>query len=240
MLKAEVGGSVVTYNDIDDPYFNSIFPLIKPHTITSSNGPVPLWALYNSIEYIVKNNIPGDIAECGVWNGGSMLLAAMALIHFGDTSRTIYLYDTFAGMPKPEDVDKRWDGVPALPTWQSFQDAGRQWGYGGTVDMVREVMRNSGYPEDKLVFVEGMVEDTIPGQAAEQLSLLRLDTDLYKSTYHELVHLYPRLSSGGILIIDDYGTFQGSRKATDQYIAENNLKVFLNRVDDGVRLVVKP
>jgi hypothetical protein len=75
---------------------------------------------------------------------------------------------------------------------------------------------------------------------ADRLSLLRLDTDFYKSTHHELVHLYPTLSSGGILIIDDYGFYQGSRKATDQYIAENNLKVFLNRVDDNVRLVVKP
>jgi len=102
------------------------------------------------------------------------------------------------------------------------------------------VMAASNYPEDKLVFVEGMVEDTVPGQAADQLSLLRLDTDLYKSTYHELVHLYPRLATGGILIIDDYGYFQGSRAATDQYIAENKLKLFLTRIDESVRLVVKP
>lgn len=240
MLSTAVNGADVTYTDIDDPYFNAIYPLIKAHTITSTNGPVPLWVLYKSIEYIVKNNIPGDIAECGVWNGGSMLLAAMSLIHFGDTSRKIYLYDTFAGMPKPEDVDKRWDGVPALPTWESFKDAGKLWGYGGTAEMVRQVMSASNYPADKLVFVEGMVEDTIPGQMAAQLSLLRLDTDLYKSTYHELVHLYPALVSGGIMIIDDYGFYQGSKIATDQYIAENKLKVFLNRVDDSVRLVVKP
>ncbi len=101
-------------------------------------------------------------------------------------------------------------------------------------------MQASNYPEDKLVFVQGMVEDTLPATAAEQLCLLRLDTDLYQFMYHELIHLYPRLTSGGIMIIDDYGFYQGSRKATDQYIAENSLKVFLNRVDDSVRLVVKP
>lgn len=240
MLSTEIEGKVVNFNDIDDPYFISIYPFIKPHTITSSYGPVPLWVLYKSIEYIVKNQIPGDIAECGVWNGGSMLLAAMALIHFGDNSRKIYLYDTFAGMPKPDDVDRRWDGASALDTWQSYTDAGKLWGYGGTVDMVRKVMSASNYPQDRLIFVQGMVEDTIPATMAPQLSLLRLDTDLYQSTYHELVHLYPTLSPGGIMIIDDYGFYQGSRKATDQYIAENKLKVFLNRVDDSVRLVIKP
>jgi O-methyltransferase len=240
MFSTDVNGTVVTYEDIDDPYFMSIYPTIKPHTITSSFGPVPLWVLYKTIEHIVKHDVPGDIAECGVWNGGSMLLTALALKH----------YDTYAGMVKPEDIDKRWDGVPALPTWENAQAKGptwenaqakgTNWGYGGTVEMVLAVMRSSGYPEDKFVFVEGMVENTIPGTMAERLSLLRLDTDLYRSTYHELVHLYPTLSSGGILILDDYGYFQGARAATDQYIAENKLKIFLSRIDYSIRLAVKP
>jgi len=240
MFSTEVNGSVVTYNDIDDPFFIQLFPIIKPHSITAVSGPVPLWALYKSIEYIVKNNIPGDIAECGVWNGGSMLLAAMALKNFGDTSRKLYLYDTFAGMPRPDEVDKRWDGGDPLPTWEIAQNEGRRWGFGGTLEMVQEVMRAAAYPEDKLIFVQGMVEDTIPAQMASELALLRLDTDFYKSTYHELVHLYPTLVSGGILIIDDYGHYQGAKIATDQYIAENKLKLFLSRIDYSVRLVVKP
>lgn len=96
MFSTEVNGSVVTYNDIDDPFFIEAYPSIKKHSLTANQGPVALWVLYKSIEYIVKNGIPGDIAECGVWNGGSMLLAALALKHFGDTSRKLYLYDTFA------------------------------------------------------------------------------------------------------------------------------------------------
>jgi hypothetical protein len=240
MLLTEIDGKTAGFHDIDDPYFISIYPYIKAHSITSKYGPVPLWVLFKSVEYVVKNNIPGDIAECGVWNGGSMLLAALALVYFGDTSRRIYLYDTFAGMPRPDDIDKSWDGVSVLPIWQDFTDRGKPWGYGGNLDDVRTVMRASNYPEDKLVFVEGMVEDTIPGHAADHLSLLRLDTDFHKSTHHELVHLYPRLVKGGILIIDDYGNFQGARLATDQYIAENDLKIFLGRVDGNVRLVVKP
>ena len=240
MFSTEVNGAVVNYNDIDDQFFIQLYPIVSPHSILAYSGPVPLWSLYKSIEYIVKNNIPGDFAECGVWNGGAMLLAAFALRHFGDTSRKIYLYDTFAGMPRPDAIDKRWDGADPLPTWEQAQKQGQQWGFGGTLEMVREVMAKSSYPMDQLIFVEGMVEDTIPGTIPDQLALLRLDTDFYKSTYHELTHLYPKLSSGGILIIDDYGQFQGSRIATDQYIDENKLRVFLNRVDDGVRLVVKP
>jgi len=240
MLKIEYGERHLEYNDIDDEYFINIFPYIRYRTMTADRGAEATWALYKSIEYIVKNKIPGDIAECGVWNGGSMILAALALIHFGDTSRRIFMYDTFTGMPKPDEVDKRWDGVPALDTWESHQQAGTMWGFGGTLNMLKEIMAITSYPEDKLVYVEGMVEDTIPETMSEQLSLLRLDTDFYKSTYHELTHLYPTLSSGGVLIIDDYGYFQGSRKATDQYIAEQNLKILLTRIDEGVRLVVKP
>ena len=92
----------------------------------------------------------------------------------------------------------------------------------------------------QFVFVEGLVEDTLPAQRPDTISLLRLDTDLYRSTLHELVHLYPLLSVGGILMIDDYGAFQGARLATDQFIEQNRLKLFLSRVDSSVRLAVKP
>ena len=240
MLKVEVDGVTKSYHDIDDPFFIETFPKIKDHTITAMGGAEPTWALYKSIQYIVKNDIPGDIVECGVWNGGSILLAAMALIHFGDTSRRLYLYDTFNGMPRPDDIDKRWDGISALPTWESFTTRGQPWGYGGTIDVVREVLRKSEYPQDQFIFMPGMVEDTLPNACHASISLPRLDTDFYKSTLHELVHLYPLLESGGILIIDDYGIFQGARKATDEYIAEADLKVFLSRVDENVRLIVKP
>ena len=240
MLSIERDGQTKNYGDIDDPFFIALFPKIEKHTLTTMVGPESTWALYKSVEYIVKNNIPGDIVECGVWNGGSMLLVAMALIHFGDTSRKLYLYDTFAGMPRPDDIDRSSDGIPALATWENFAANGKVMGYGGTVDMVRDVLRYSTYPDEKMVFVEGLVEDTLPAWRPDQVSILRLDTDFYRSTLHELIYLYPVLSSGGILIIDDYGAFQGSRAATDQYIAQNNLKVFLSRVNDSVRLIVKP
>jgi hypothetical protein len=240
MLVVETEKGERDYPDISDPFFIEIAQKVRPHTLTFTAGAEGPWALYQSIEHIVRNRIPGDIVECGVWSGGSMLLAALALIHFGDTSRRIYLYDTFAGMPRPDPIDARWDGLPALPTWERFQQSGRSWCFGGGQDHVRGVVASSGYPPDQFVFVEGRVEDTLPATRPEHISLLRLDTDLYSSTYHELVHLYPLLTPGGILIIDDYGAFQGAKIATDQFIAENQLPLFLSRIDVSIRLAVKP
>jgi len=240
MLVLDTAKGELEYPDISDAFFVELAGKVRPHTRTFGAGVEAPWALYQSIEYIVRNNIPGDIVECGVWSGGSMLLAAHALLHFGDSSRRIYLYDTFAGNPRPDAVDARWDGVPALPTWEHHHRNGGRWCFGGTRDHVSRVVSSSGYPADRLEFVEGMVEDTLPSTRPAQISLLRLDTDLYSSTWHELVHLYPLLSPGGILIIDDYGAFQGAKLATDRFIAEHKLPLFLTRIDSSVRLAVKP
>lgn len=239
MLIYDTGKARLEYPDISDQFFADLISRINPHTLTLQTGVEAPWALYQAIEYIVCNEIPGDIVECGVWSGGSMLLAACALQHFGDTSRQIWLYDTFDGIPRPEPVDVRWDGKPALPTWERQQQKGGRWGYGGTQAHVREVVCSSGYPADRFVFVEGLVEDTLPTERPHEIALLRLDTDLYRSTYHELVHLYPRLSISGILILDDYGAFQGVRVAVDQYFAELGRPAFLARINAGVRLMVK-
>jgi O-methyltransferase len=240
MFIVETAKGDLQFPDISDAFFMEAAGKVLPHTRTFGAGAEAPWALYQSIEYLVRNRIPGDIVECGVWSGGSMLLAALALQHFGDTSRRIWLYDTFAGNPRPEAVDARWDGVPALPTWEHYQQTGGRWCFGGTQEHVRRVVTSSGYPAEQFVFVEGLVEDTLPAQRPDTIGLLRLDTDLYRSTLHELVHLYPLLSPGGILMIDDYGAFQGARLATDQFIEQNQLKLFLSRIDSSVRLAVKP
>ena len=237
LTEEQMVGIEKKYPEIDDPFFFEVARKVSQHTISDIAAQ---WAFYKAIEYIIRHKIPGDIVECGVWNGGSMLLAAYALQHFGDTTRKLYLYDTFEGMPEPDaDKDKDYHGNSALAAWQNAKDNGRSWGFGGTEDMVKEVVGSAGYPKDKLVFVKGMVEDTIPETLPEAISILRLDTDLYGSTYHELVHGYPRLSQGGIVIIDDYGYFLGSRQATDQYIEENNLPLFLTRLNTSVHIGVK-
>lgn len=91
----------------------------------------------------------------------------------------------------------------------------------------------------KFIILKGKVEDTIPNVLPDTISLLRLDTDWYESTKHELTYLYPKLTKKGILLIDDYGYWQGSKKAVDEYIEEEKLSIFLNRIDLSGRLAVK-
>jgi O-methyltransferase len=117
-------------------------------------------------------------------------------------------------------------------------DAESIWCY-AALDEVRRNVGEMGYPGEKLHFVQGKVEDTIPGSAPEQIALLRLDTDWYESTRHELIHLYPRLSAGGVLIVDDYGHWQGSRRAVDEWIAQAGVRILLNRIDYTGRVAVK-
>jgi len=232
-------GSTREYKDIVDPVFHRLFELCAPFTLTAQSGAPAPYALYKAVEYLVKAGVEGDIVECGVWSGGSMLLAAAALVHFGDVSRELYLYDTFEGMPEPSEVDADWDGNPAWPTWKQLKDQGKRWGDGGSEDFVREVMAKSGYPAERMHFVKGLVEQTIPRVAPAKVALLRLDTDLYDSTAHELEHLVPRLSRGGVLIIDDYGYFRGARAATDQFLEIDGNRLYLARIDDSVRLAIK-
>ena len=191
-----------------------------------------MYSLYKAVEYVTKSNIQGDIVECGVWRGGSSMLMAKTLSFFGDNNRKIYLYDTFVGMPKPDERDvKIRTNTSGTDIWEEKQKTGG-WAVAGE-DEVRKNLENTTYPKENFVFVKGKVEETIPGVKPQKISILRLDTDWFSSTYHELTHLYPLLNKGGILIIDDYGSWSGSKEATDKYFSENNIKMYLHRVDTG-------
>jgi hypothetical protein len=101
-------------------------------------------------------------------------------------------------------------------------------------------MDSTGYPQNRVRFIKGRVEETVPGEAPEQIALLRLDTDWYESTQHELEYLFPRLAPGGVLILDDYGHWAGARKAVDDYIALHKLPLLLCRIDMSGRIAIKP
>lgn len=235
------GLDVVSYIPPEDMEFRSfpdlsaeerqIVSLVKPFTMTSVERIV---SLINAVSYISKNKINGDIAECGVWRGGSMMTVALTLIAQNDTSRELFLYDTFEGMSAPTDFDKSFDGVSAEA--QMRQEAGK-WCY-ASIEDVRQNILSTGYPEEKIHLVKGKVEDTIPQTLPKNLSLLRLDTDWYESTKHELNHLFPLLAPEGILVIDDYGHWQGARKAVDEYFAEQKRKIYLHRIDYTGRIAV--
>ncbi|HLM60341.1 MAG TPA: TylF/MycF/NovP-related O-methyltransferase [Pyrinomonadaceae bacterium] len=208
-----------------------IVSTVKPFTMTSVERIV---CLINAVSFIADNKISGDIAECGVWRGGSMMTVALTLLARNDTSRELYLYDTFEGMSEPTDFDKSIDGISAK---SQMEQAAGKWCY-ASIEDVRENILSTGYPENKIFLVKGKVEDTIPKTAPANLSLLRLDTDWYESTKHELTHLYPRLSPEGILVIDDYGHWQGARQAVDEYFAEQKRKIYLHRIDYTGRIAV--
>lgn len=195
-------------------------------------------SLLGAVDHIVSNGIAGDVVECGVWRGGSMMLVALALMARGDTSRHLYLFDTFEGMSEPTDEDRALSGESAGAQLARTDREHPLWAVAGLED-VQANIASTGYPADKIHFVKGKVEDTIPGTIPERIALLRLDTDWYESTKHELNHLYPRLVRNGILIIDDYGHWQGARQAVDEYFAASTEPVFLHRVDYTARLLVK-
>ena len=241
-MQIKFNDKIIKYKDIDDPFFcNVIMPNCMNNIMASGFGSFEtIYAAYNNVKYIVENKIPGDIVECGVWRGGITQLAALTMIHLKDTSRKIYLYDTFEGMPKPEDEDLDWDGNRALDTWKTITLKGEKWGFGGDINSVNQLMLSTKYPKEKIFITKGKVENTIPNVIPKKISLLRLDTDFYKSTLHELNHLFPILVLGGILVIDDYGYYLGSRKATDEYFKKNKIKMLLSRINNlGAREGVK-
>ncbi|MEE8171939.1 MAG: TylF/MycF/NovP-related O-methyltransferase [Alphaproteobacteria bacterium] len=220
-----------------EPEFVELYDRARAYTLTSVEC---MYSLHQTVKYISQNDIPGDMVECGIWRGGSSMMIALTLESLGDFSRDIYLYDTYAGMTRPENVDVRsQDGMEQISRWQAFQrDGYNEWAH-ATVEEVRANMRATGYPEDRLHFVAGDVETTVPAIAPDRISLLRLDTDWYRSTRHELMHLYPRLSRHGALIIDDYGAYEGSRKATDEYFAGAAAPIYLGRIDEAARIGFK-
>jgi O-methyltransferase len=213
-----------------------------PYTMT---GVPRLQALIDAVRYIVQRDVSGGFAECGVWRGGSVLAMIATLQSLGAAPRDIWLYDTFEGMTEPTAEDVSEFDPPALATYRSAVSRGeRPWAelFDARVfneEIVRGTLAETGYPPDRLHFVRGPVEETLPDQVpATSLALLRLDTDWYESTRHELAHLYPRLEAGGVLIVDDYGHFEGARRAVDEYF-DVHAPVLLNRIDYSGRIAVK-
>jgi len=211
---------------------------VKGYTATA---PGRIVGLMDAMRYVVQNRIAGSIVECGVWRGGSMMVAAWTLLELGDSSREIYLFDTYEGMSEPTDRDVTGDGIPVKQVLerQDRNEAESLWCTVG-LDIVKRNLAATNYPSDKLHFVKGKVEETVPGDAPDRIALLRLDTDWYESTKHELEHLYPRLVPNGVLILDDYGHWQGAREAVDEYIAGLSFKPLMSRMDSTGRMLIKP
>ncbi len=220
-----------------------IFKRVESFTMTSLER---IAGLVDATRYVVEADIPGSMVECGVWRGGSSMCMALALLATGRKARELFLFDTFEGMPEASSADVDYLDRAAgdllsrereMPLEQKKQSHLLAY---SPLDNVQRNMEQTRYPAELVHYVKGRVEDTIPSQAPSRIALLRLDTDWYESTKHELVHLWPRLSLGGIVIIDDYGHWRGSRRATDEYFSEIGLRVMLHRLDYTGRLIQKP
>lgn len=177
--------------------------------------------LQSCIENVIADDVPGDLLEAGVWRGGASIFMRGALDAFGDTSRTVWLADSFQGLPKPRpehaaDADDRHWMQPFLAV---------------SVDDVRANFERYGLLDDRVRFLEGWFADTLAVAPIEELSLLRADGDMYGSTTDILTALYPKVAVGGFVVIDDYGAIAGCKLATDHYRAANEISEPLVEID---------
>jgi len=247
MIRARINGALARRRVSRElralsPQDHPIVERALPHTLTSVQR---LQAVIDATRHVAALDLPGAFAECGVWRGGSVLAMILTLQELGRDDRDVHLYDTFEGMTAPTERDVSTFDPPALETWRSAQQqGGRAWNElfdPAHFDerSVRATLEATGYPAERLHLVRGPVEETLPARAPERLALLRLDTDWYESTRHELEHLYPRLAPGGVLIVDDYGHWEGARRAVDEYFAAHPPAPLLHRTDYTGRVAVK-
>lgn len=186
-----------------------IIQVVKPYTLCSTER---IQNSLNSVEAIVTNGVQGDIIECGVWKGGMVLAMLLKLKQLGVTDRVVHLYDTFDGMTPPSGVDVDLAGNVAANILESVICR-------APIDVVRDVVAMAGYPEDRVVFHVGdILETDVKKSVPCRIALLRMDLDWYNLTCFLIAQFIPRVQFNGIVIVDDYGHWQGCRKAIDEYV----------------------
>ena len=226
--------------DFDEPFCEIIRsnPVLQEDTDFTS-----LFTTYKTVEYIARNNIPGDIIECGVYRGRHVLMMALTLKLLGIGDRRLFLYDTFAGMTKPSEFDAKvsrdMSAEANMTRWHNMQEDGYNKRCYCDVEEVKKHVYSSGYPVEQFHFVVGDVLRTVPNDLHVQIAILRLDTDWYELTKHELKHLYDLIHPEGVLIIDDYGSWAGCRKAVHEFYAERQLHPMLFRTHRRERVCFK-
>ena len=210
---------------------STFIEIVSPFTMTSVER---IGALYDSLEYIRANNIQGDFVECGVWKGGNILGIMEYLAFHKMTDRKVFLYDTFEGMTPPEDIDKDLNGRKAESILEDVMCI-------SPIDEVKETIERSSFPMVNVTLVVGDVCKTLDSANhlhKNNLALLRLDTDWYASTKKEMEVLYPKLNFGGVLIVDDYGHWKGSKTAVDEYFEGQGISPQIEQIDyTGIKII---
>ncbi len=170
------------------------------------------------VEEVLKNKVPGDFIEAGIWRGGTVIFMRALLKVHGVTDRTIWVADSFEGLPPPTSKTDGSDlsGVDYLKV---------------SLEKVKSNFERFDLLDNQVQFLKGWFCDTLPKAPIDQLAILRLDGDLYSSTMDSLRNLYHRVSPGGYVIVDDYFAWHGCRRAVDEFLKENNLNVDIQQVD---------
>lgn len=212
------------FPDLIDENFWALVEKYKPYSLI---GVARMWNIYESIRYIKAANIPGDIIECGVFLGGSLGLAIDAAAQAGLTGRTFWASDTFEGFVTDTQSEDYTGKIVPFKRHPNFRDIAE-----ATINMAN-------LAGNRVEYLAGPVETTLASWPVETLAMARLDTDYYESTRIELEQLFPRLSEGGALIIDDYGHFKEARRAVDEYFAEPSRACAWSRVDYSCRSAIK-
>lgn len=185
-------------------------------------GMVRLDNLQECVIDVLENKVPGDLIETGVWRGGASILMAATLKAYGDTERTVWVADSFRGLPKPGAGAHPADA--ADPLWK-FSDLAVP------LEEVKDNFLKYGVLSDQVRFLPGWFEDTLPSAPIESLSILRLDGDMYDSTMVALENLYSKLSVGGYVIVDDYSALEGCKQAVDEFRAREGINDPIKQVD---------
>jgi len=219
----------------------AILQSVRNRTMTSESS---LYNLIEAVRYLELNKIEGDFVECGVWRGGSIIAVLKTLESANSFEREIYLYDTFEGMTKPINVDRSFLGSSAVDVLHKSRIGRRTQHQAGviaysTLSDVRTGIEETNYPSNKIHYIVGDVIETLKSSSHKKIALLRLDTDWYESTKTELEHLWDSVSSGGIVILDDYDYWQGARKAVDEFFYERGINLFKMKLTSGGRIIIK-
>lgn len=236
-LAAWQGMKVVPIQKAPDVLHPEVWERVRAQTMTDS---ARVDGLYEATRQVVDRGIRGDRVECGVYRGGCSMTIALALLAEGATDRRLWLYDTYEGMTRPTAADVRiHDGQDAEARFleTATGDNSSDW-CAADLETVRQNMLSTGYPEAMMRFVVGPVETTLRTEVPDEIALLRLDTDWYESTRAELEVLMPRLSSGGVLIVDDYNHWSGSRRAVDEYFSGRPRRPIMIPVGKGSVMAV--
>lgn len=202
--------------------------------------PANHWAIIQAMNHIKKNGIKGDLVECGVYKGGNIILFDYLNKKFS-LNKQIYAFDTFEGMSEPGDHDIDLKNKSAKLTKNNYEDHNIKWCYSSLDEVKKNIVKFNSHISNNFKFIKGDVIKTLNNKnnLPEKISLLRLDTDFYESTKKELEILYPKLEKNGVLIIDDYGHWQGAKKAVDEYFNTKNNFHWFHRIDYASRLFIK-